>query len=1068
MLNTCAYEFWIRSSSINCFQPFGLVLLFQFPKTCLDTPIVDYGRLRDSTNWRQPLVKPVVRRQSSAVAHVTWALRDIDASAVEAPDSDTETHGVDRPRAPPKDGDWAEFNAANRGDALAFVRRNPQAQLILVTILLQQSLLKLEKGLLERAGKGWAARKVYEACRANASMIKTRMADASSCRLTNVFFANTTTLFTSEASWEVLRPDGFTRSVRSCCFAMLSTAYCGVKQMIHEPNLRYPQALWRILGEDVDVASEFRLLKKTPRCMVDEFTEKIRRDLNITNDEVDVVASDLELLQVLLLHLALFFDLDIVDRENTNAWIRRALTLRTQTWTKKLSDASAALLLHCRSDLLRDQRTALKMPPASDHGPKSTKRKRTCDSDKPAKTCRGGAQRSFMSEFLTGKRMPDLDTRKRLFTEATDRFHDLTPSQIEKHKRLGRHGTIAAKAGGAPFGVGRLIVADEAQAETTDSSHLGSVGATPAPQETNLALVASAEDSASQLAVGTATDQLLASKLADLRVKQQLLSRERAKKLESDTLEIQHWKTSEASNASNIAKTFARISAVSPIEPNPTIGQIGTLNFDHIRMVAPSKDFAELLGSLNTRGWQGKEAATVHRLIEERWELLHRPAEKKYVQKLGDVPTQKHAVCYYAGFCLCKNPFVKRVVANVQAGLRTWLAKGTTARRLYDRAALCLQIWNDSGSVEEYRFYHVGYGNLKTCHFTLMRLHLATGLRRVEAALDGLVACEVKDSGLAGGDGGAANLWQCFSDLDRSQAWRCQLMRLYSDSSLIERFLPTHVELQGLTPLSNIEVSRPRRQRAAEPLMWQLRDCVPRPQVGAREEGCDPAPVLDLDSENADPPPEDQYSDFEAEDDSEPPSDEQGDDDPPRGGSDGDAGSEAGGDDNDLDPWILDGDAVASVEDPAAVPVPPPPPPAAGHDHGGGRPAAPVARGPAEVGRARPGDNEIPWGPCSLSIIRRRGVAVGWGANCRRHKDSVELRADVTCKASITYGLELFSDDICQRKMKEWLLRGFQMDIERPHNPLARTSHIDVRVRRLAPRSNDELDAALRSLGFEP
>ena len=102
----------------------------------------------------------------------------------------------------------------------------------------------------------------------------------------------------------------------------------------------------------------------------------------------------------------------------------------------------------------------------------------------------------------------------------------------------------------------------------------------------------------------------------------------------------------------------------------------------------------------------------------------------------------------------------------------------------------------------------------------------------------------------------------------------------------------------------------------------------------------------------------------------------------------------------------------------------------------------------------------VPWGPWSLSDIKREGLVIGWGANCNQHRDPDN---DLACKKSITFGDAGLTSEQCQAKLKHWLLIGETIEDDHP-----RAAHIKIDARPLEVFSIAELDEMLRAHGHEP
>ena len=95
---------------------------------------------------------------------------------------------------------------------------------------------------------------------------------------------------------------------------------------------------------------------------------------------------------------------------------------------------------------------------------------------------------------------------------------------------------------------------------------------------------------------------------------------------------------------------------------------------------------------------------------------------------------------------------------------------------------------------------------------------------------------------------------------------------------------------------------------------------------------------------------------------------------------------------------------------------------------------------------------------------------IGWGADCRRHKNTADVRPGV-CKKQITYGgksVPELSDDACQKVLKQWLIAG--LDIPKDSD-VGRTTHRDLPDPRYYSTAvthaqlQERLDAKLAELG---
>ena len=178
------------------------------------------------------------------------------------------------------------------------------------------------------------------------------------------------------------------------------------------------------------------------------------------------------------------------------------------------------------------------------------------------------------------------------------------------------------------------------------------------------------------------------------------------------------------------------------------------------------------------------------------------------------------------------------------------------------------------------------------------------------------------------------------------------------------------------------------------------------------------------------------------------------------------------------DAWYTDDEAVTDLSDvPPPVPVPctlvaspadeppapppgelppePPPPP----------PPADFAAAAAHA-HAPPGTNSFRWGPFSISIIYRAGMYCAIGGNCNRHVNPTD-RASVRCKTSINMNEE-FTENICIRKIKRWLLKGLELENEMSEAFVLAQREVNLmqnKARTMALLSHAELDDMRAALG---
>ena len=166
----------------------------------------------------------------------------------------------------------------------------------------------------------------------------------------------------------------------------------------------------------------------------------------------------------------------------------------------------------------------------------------------------------------------------------------------------------------------------------------------------------------------------------------------------------------------------------------------------------------------------------------------------------------------------------------------------------------------------------------------------------------------------------------------------------------------------------------------------------------------------------------------------------------------------ADGDHNDSSD--LDGQPSEAEADSAGSPhesdfdVPPPPMAAPPTPSSSSDPEMSELPPEVAVPRAAPGENSEPFGPFIVSKVFRRGVQVGWGATCGKHRDPDF--PDRVCKLNRVYGG--LTDDQLVLGLKRWLVLGHAINNLDDGPPGPKTRHMAVDVRALAMKPVDASD----------
>jgi hypothetical protein len=795
-----------------------------------------------------------------------------------------------------------------------------------------------------------------------------------------------------------------------------------------------------------------------PPCMKDDVTNAL---LAAFQDELKERLPSRDL-QATLLHLALFIDDDITAEECRHASIRRLVNAVPQSKDKDCGQASAAFLISTRKDLLSkldcfsnasernprkytsngSQDDFLELPDASGH-----------DADKSGEGGGGGGQRAFMSAFLTGKTLGSGpgSARKAVFAEGNKLYNNLSLKERAKFIDGGHLATLAKRAGGLPFGQ-RMLHASAAASSSQSVSR---------DSEALIANVLVACHSDEHLALISKNATYLPALLDHIKRQHTEQTKQRHETDASRHALVQSWSQAAFEEHRDNFVSYDSTTTGSSLRVIPA--GMDDLPFDHSVWVPPSMQMAELLLRDSGPGSNTKypERGQLFKKLDECWAILNASILQKGVRNLGKVPVIKLKQCALAGFCVCRPSSlpVRFTVAAIRGLLKEWLKKGTELRRLYDRGALCFRIFGGSERPDTSdTFGHFGNGNLKTFHFVVARLlpdraqysvrrRRAVTTQRIAVTMDAL-----NDNGFG------ENFYTVVRYLDFSISWYMTAYRFHSSSEPVDSFIPGEQELEQVLAKESL-IWRPRQGKKKNSIRMPVtlgEERNGRDFVGDRWPPIHPEELApgELEPIHTEIPlyfPDDEVYDF---------------DDGDYAGSGGDSEEVEGNPDDGLggadDEWypLVDGDAPSvsvagsSGDVPSGPgeqsPPPPPPPP----DPLVLRPPLPEhARLPRFGGRER---TAVPWGPFSISKINAHGVQSGWGANCYKHHDILYPKRK--CQKPITYGRDMLPDELCIRKLKEWLLEGFDI-LE--NNEVGRSQHVFIGIRDLEPRSTEQLDLAL-------
>ena len=113
--------------------------------------------------------------------------------------------------------------------------------------------------------------------------------------------------------------------------------------------------------------------------------------------------------------------------------------------------------------------------------------------------------------------------------------------------------------------------------------------------------------------------------------------------------------------------------------------------------------------------------------------------------------------------------------------------------------------------------------------------------------------------------------------------------------------------------------------------------------------------------------------------------------------------------------------------------------------------AAPAPRAPREP-------RGLPWGPFQIAEVFAGGAVKAMGAICARHRDEGHARTACKKQLALGSGRNALSKEECARKLKRWLLKGFDIPAS---DVLGRTLHVAQDARYVDAGTDEDLDRDL-------
>lgn len=285
--------------------------------------------------------------------------------------------------------DWAAFNSKMRNRAMKFFASDPKHRLVLGRLTLQLLVRLLHS--LEKVGGEKYDRKQWANCIRDGHC-RTRMWEAFSGDLQAPMFAEACELAGSEERWAALAPAGRTLGHAGLAFSMISSALCGAEQFILRVWRTFPYRLFALV--DLPREEVARAILNSPRCLRDEWSDRFLSMFPTVDELLSARA------RAILASMGSLLRWDISRLECRHASVRGFMKVAT-THAAGVSEVSASFFLQQQRLLER------KFAPAASRvqlAKAKACRKRRTGRYRGARTGGGGAQRRFLSTFLSGRR----------------------------------------------------------------------------------------------------------------------------------------------------------------------------------------------------------------------------------------------------------------------------------------------------------------------------------------------------------------------------------------------------------------------------------------------------------------------------------------------------------------------------------------------------------------------------------------------------------------------------------------------------------------------------------------
>ena len=262
--------------------------------------------------------------------------------------------------------------------------------------------------------------------------------------------------FERSASWQMLRPSGATAGLASRCFSVIYANACALTQLCLALCAGFPWVMWRLVAEPTVALATWII--GVPECMLDEWSRMFLKKYNTVSALLSARV------RAILVAMAVFIRFEICRIECRHNAIRRCVVANdTNAPTLRLLSAKHMLRRVVALGHFLDRKLTATAKKKKRTGPKYVTQKRN-RYNKPfvRRAGGGGGMRSFVSNFLQGKRYKKKADRQKVFKAAHDAYKEFSSAEgdiaqynIAQNRSVGIAGTESYRHCGDGFGCKR-------------------------------------------------------------------------------------------------------------------------------------------------------------------------------------------------------------------------------------------------------------------------------------------------------------------------------------------------------------------------------------------------------------------------------------------------------------------------------------------------------------------------------------------------------------------------------------------------------------------------------------